>query len=135
MYREMFARSALAEGRRRSLGTALQRPGGSLIQRFDLVEDLVGGKARPWVVPGRVDLFFQQPSSLFDTDLVLFEQPQARAHDLACILIPSLGNALADEFLEMVAQIDARHPHASYLSLIHISEPTRQAETSYAVFC
>ena len=30
------------------------------------------------------------------------------------------------------------HPHgdqAVYLSLIHISEPTRQAEISYAVFC
>src|SRR5674476_861542 len=27
------------------------------------------------------------------------------------------------------------HPHVWFLSLIHISEPTRQAEISYAVFC
>src|SRR5678810_1304935 len=33
------------------------------------------------------------------------------------------------------AYLKAHYPEHFYLSLIHISEPTRQAEISYAVFC
>src|SRR5665213_4383191 len=41
---------------------------------------------------------------------------------------------LLQEFLQLPhSEIDA--PSVDILSLIHISEPTRQAEISYAVFC
>src|SRR5664279_6419321 len=34
-----------------------------------------------------------------------------------------------------IAQEDNRNAHAQFLSLIHISEPTRRTPISYAVFC
>ena len=38
-------------------------------------------------------------------------------------------------FLTLMLFWTPLHADGSYLSLIHISEPTRQAEISYAVFC
>src|SRR5674476_918962 len=45
---------------------------------------------------------------------------------------------LRDDVLHVAVALDVhkrRNVHAARLSLIHISEPTRQAEISYAVFC
>src|SRR5674476_1051348 len=54
---------------------------------------------------------------------------------------PSPSSGWAED-LHLQAVVHARHTikrppteAASHLSLIHISEPTRQAEISYAVFC
>src|SRR5674476_184114 len=47
-------------------------------------------------------------------------------HDLMATLMERLGGSLLR--VEIVALVED-------LSLIHISEPTRQAEISYAVFC
>ena len=39
------------------------------------------------------------------------------------------------QFEEVKERMHKKWHEAKYLSLIHISEPTRQAEISYAVFC
>src|SRR5678809_1798907 len=49
---------------------------------------------------------------------------------LAPMALPVLGGLLVSDEV-----VDLFLPVRFYLSLIHISEPTRQAEISYAVFC
>eukprot|EP01017_Pseudomicrothorax_dubius_P019044 TRINITY_DN2096_c0_g1_i5.p2 TRINITY_DN2096_c0_g1~~TRINITY_DN2096_c0_g1_i5.p2 ORF type:complete len:121 (+),score=6.14 TRINITY_DN2096_c0_g1_i5:224-586(+) len=51
-----------------------------------------------------------------------------------------LLNVMLEELAPCSLVLNLRHPlllsiFPMYLSLIHISEPTRQAEISYAVFC
>ena len=53
---------------------------------------------------------------------------------LAVILLSSCATATLSEF-PGVGRVKQYDFYSYDLSLIHISEPTRQAEISYAVFC
>ena len=59
------------------------------------------------------------------------EEPEKGLHFLRirCIIIRTKDQMVKEERNEM------KHQKNMLLSLIHISEPTRQAEISYAVFC
>src|SRR5674476_1431651 len=60
------------------------------------------------------------------------------AHDGGAILKVILETSLLTDDEKVAGCVAARKARAEFvktLSLIHISEPTRQAEISYAVFC
>ena len=53
-------------------------------------------------------------------------------NDVAAFMTQRLGRSMRD-LMKALNELDKAS--ITYLSLIHISEPTRQAEISYAVFC
>src|SRR5665213_3782484 len=63
------------------------------------------------------------------TGIPMRDGPVIAGHE-PCGVVVALGNAVGPREAHVGQRVMVHH-----LSLIHISEPTRQAEISYAVFC
>src|SRR5674476_216915 len=73
------------------------------------------------------------PSSNLTVSPALRPSSNAALATLNCIVMPGQPSDLIGSCASLVLSL--ARSIASILSLIHISEPTRQAEISYAVFC
>src|SRR5678809_1768932 len=78
----------------------------------------------------RVMLLVTPPSSIYIVGLIQTDYPPPGTA-IVTLRQNSTVQAIADAGSGSFITWDT----AEYLSLIHISEPTRQAEISYAVFC
>src|SRR5674476_908071 len=79
----------------------------------------------------RLHLPFEIAAPAVDETALAFETPR----QLACRLAMAKAQAVAVQFPACVVIGADQVAELNGLSLIHISEPTRQAEISYAVFC
>src|SRR6516162_2877066 len=76
---------------------------------LDPIECIGGRPALAAIFPCIIDPCLETLQALLPRHLVVFEHAQARAHDLADILVAALRNLLLHELLEVVAEADARH--------------------------
>src|SRR5678809_366323 len=67
-------------------------------------------------------------------DTVVLPTPAVVAKPFEPAALLTVATALSED-VQVTCVVRSCVELSLYLSLIHISEPTRQAETSYAVFC
>src|SRR2546430_117168 len=106
----MPVKSSSAAGRRTTLraGMAL-RVHRLAVQLFYPIKHGINGTAGARVVPGLVDFRLDLPRALGGARLIVLQQPQPGADNLARVLVTTMRDLLLDELLKMLAKVNTGH--------------------------